>query len=838
MFMKKYRRQGWAIANAMVSLLVAVGVIYTSWIGVGLLPPLGSLLNPGTGIWTLAADAQTPGDQTLHLPGLNGPVQVSFETNGIPHVNATTDHDLFMTIGYLHAKFRLSQMDLIRRQGEGLLSAIVGSDALSSDEFEDELGLMRTAQAEWAQMAPNSQVGMALLAYAQGVNAGITEGEQANNLPLLFKLLNYQPAPWTPVDTLVIQEVMTQTLDFSTGALDSALLVKSLGYQRTMQWFPIVPLNEQHPYDPGPYQQDGVALLAGSQDISEGTFLSASDLSAKIHALPTTLIHHLSNSNNWVVDGTKTASGLPLMAGDPHLDQTLPAIWYQLDAHAPHYQFAGVSIPGTPVILIGRNAHISWSLTDTQNQATFYYQEKTDSAHPGQYFWKGAWREMEQIHYTIPIKGGDEENLTVNLTVHGPIMTQVGQTMAVWWVGSLPSPDIQAMLNVLQASNFQQFREALRGWIAPSQNFVYADDQGNIGLISPGYYPQVASGQPWLPLPGTGEADVIGTIPFDDLPQVYNPPDHFLLSANQRIVDASYPYYIGTAFDFFDPGYRADQIYHTLSSASHLTIADMERLQNDTHDYLAQVIVPKLLDALGQDSSGSGEEQMAISLLRTWDGGMTVDSVQATIWDRFWRQYIFDTFHPWWDHFHVPQNKDDQLAVMPDRDSSATIVLGEDLQAWTLNDPTNPAFSLPNGTARTASVVMRQAFTETITVLTKELGPDLKTWAWGNVHVREFPSLTQIPSLGYGPRPSGGDDRTVNAADGERVAQAGPSWRFIMDWGTGQALGVYPGGQSENPLSPWYENQIPAWWDGQYYPMYMGDQIKSLVGVHTWTLQP
>lgn len=834
------------VVHLVVSLCVAIAITYVSAAGIGPLPPLGPALNPDTGVWTLAADAQLPATSARYLSGLDKSVKVSFEPNGTAHIAAATDHDMFLAMGYVHATFRLFQMDMMRRQGAGLLSEVVGPDALPSDEFEYQLGLMRTAQAQWAQMQSNDPARQALLAYTQGVNAVITQQKQSGHLPVMFKLLGYEPAPWTPIDSLIIQGVMTQTLSFSFSPLDYALLVKSLGYDRTMQWFPIIANNEQHPYDPGPYQPASEAVpLPAPPTISTADVTAAVALLAKFHALPGNATHHFSNSNGWVVDGTMTASGKPIMAGDPHLLQTLPAIWYQLESQSPHYQLAGVSIPGLPAVLLGRNAHISWTITNTQNQSTFFYVEKTDTAHRDQYFWNGAWHPIQHLHYRIPVKGGSPEDFTVALTVHGPIMTQAGQTVAVWWSGALPSADLHAQLGVMRASNFQQFHDALRDWGAPTQNFLYADDQGHIGQISAGIFPLVKSGQPWLPLSGTGDSDVIGKIPFDAVPQVYDPPTHFTFSANQREVDGTYPYYIGTAYDNFDLGFRADMIYHTLSTAHHLTVADMQKLQNDTHDYLAEVIVPQLNAALSQGQLTSQQAQAA-TLLRSWDYDMNINSAAANIWNRFWKQYLYEVYHPWWMYYHVPENQDpDELQFGPNSGSFAADVLVEDLQALTLNDPTNPVFSLPGGPARDASGAMRLAFEHAVSSLGEKLGTNPQDWTWGKVHFREIPSLTQIPALGYGPFPSNGNVRTVNVAVGgggsvgtAGVAAGGASWRFIIDWATGSAIAVYPGGESENPLSPWYKNQIPLWWHGEYYPMVYGDRVKSLAGVHTWTLQP
>ncbi|HEX8034029.1 MAG TPA: penicillin acylase family protein, partial [Ktedonobacterales bacterium] len=721
--MKRTDRR-WTVLNLVVSLLILTSIVFVGAKGAGPLPPLGSTLNPGTGVWTLAADSRLPTSTTLRLAALDQPVRVTFEPNGTPHIAAATDHDLFLTMGYLHATFRLFQMDLMRRQGEGLLSQVIGRAALPSDEFELQLGLLRTAQTEWSQTAPNDPARVAVIAYSAGVNASIAEQVRTQHLPVMFKMLGYQPTPWTPTDSVVVQGIMTQTLDFSTGPLLYALLVKSLGYQRAMQWFPILPPNEQHPYDTAAHTTQGVAALDTSpQMVSVTEANAASDILTRFASLPSWAIHTGSNSNNWAVDGTKTASGKPLMAGDPHLAQTIPAIWYQLECESPGYHTAGVSIPGTPVILIGHNQHISWSLTNTQNAATLYYKEQTDTAHPGHYYWKGAWRAMQPVHYTIPVKGASPLDFTVELTVHGPVIALEGQPMSVWWVGALPSSDLDTLLSINRASNFHQFRDALRSWHAPSQNVVYADDQGNIGLISAGYYPQVASGQPWLPLPGDGSADVVGTIPFDDIPQVYNPPSHIVFSANQREVGPDYPYYIGTTLEFFDPGYRADAIYNALSSGSHLTAADMERLQNDTHDYLAIKIVPALLAALNGQAL-TAQQTQAVALLRQWDGDMRADSPAATIWIRFWMRYIYDTFSPWWAADKVPPAQDGTLRLQPDRTSLASGVLGESLETWTLSDPANSGFTLPSGGTRTAPTVMRQAFAAAVAGLAKQLGPD------------------------------------------------------------------------------------------------------------------
>jgi penicillin amidase len=513
----------------------------------------------------------------------------------------------------------------------------------------------------------------------------------------------------------------------------------------------------------------------------------------------------------------------------------VPSIWYQAALSAPGLSVTGVSVPGLPGVLVGHNAHIAWSLTDTQNQATLFYTEQTSKTRPGQYFWRGTWRQLRQVHYSIPVRGGPAVPLTVDITVHGPVMTQAGQTTAVDWMGNIPSPDLAVMLSVLKAHNFAQFRTALAGWRAPSQNFVYADDHGNIGAISAGYYPVVRHGDPWLPLPGTGADDIAGVIPYRAVPQVYNPPGHLVATANQRPVGPSYPYYIGTSANFFDPGYRASEIYDSLRGRSGLGPADFAAVQLSQADVLAGQIVPQLLSALhGQPLTA--RQRAAAGLLAGWHDDMARPSAAAAVWWTFWAGYLDAVFQPWWRAAKVPVRKDRPgLSVSPEGQFS----LDQMLAYWTTSDPANSAFTPPGGPHRTAPDVMRAAFATAVAHLAAVLGGTPSSWQWGRIHSRQFPSVTQVAALGYGPRSSGSDAWTVNAAGGGLVSHEGPSWRMIVAW-TGPSAaagqGVYPGGQSENPASPWYSDQMEGWWDGRYLPMPPAAGFRT--GPIVWSLQP
>jgi penicillin amidase len=818
--------------------------------GYGEIPALGPALDPGRGAWTSASGGQPASSEQLHVPGLSGPVTVSFSAQGLASVSAGSTHDLFLALGYVHGKFRLTELDAERRLGEGRLAQLAGASDLASDEFELRLGLLRTAQNEWARTTGTAR--SALLAYAQGVNDDIAQVRASGDWPALFTLTGQYPSPWTPVDSLVVQGVLSQELDYTTGPLDYALLDKSLGTANTADWFPVLAKNTQTPYDPGPYVKapltpvppdvassvpsgDATGSAApgsstGNSGAGEVSPTRSDDPGAVAGAAASVLdqlsqllpdqIHHFPDSNAWAANGPAVAGASAdqpraLLGGDPHLAQTLPSVWFEVALSAPGYQVAGVSVPGVPGVLLGHNAHISWSLTDTQNSATFYYKEQVRGS---QYYWNGAWRPMTVVHYSIPVRGGATRQLTVDITAHGPIISQAGQAMAVDWMGNAPSDDVTALSGVNTASTFAQFKAALAGWHAPTQNFVYADTSGNIGVVAPGYYPQVPAGcQPWLPMPGTGACDITGVIPYQAVPQAYDPPSHLIATDNQRPVSGDYPYYVGTALDFYDPGYRAAHAYSSLASAEPLTTASIAALQNNLTDPLAARLVPTVLKALSA-AGLSGPDQQAAALLKSWDYGMDSGSAAASLWWTFWGSYLNAVFAPWWQAGKVPVSKDPLgLAVTP-----GLAPLDEDLEAWTLGDPSNAAFAGPSGNGPgTAPAEIAAAFKKAVSHLSAKLGGAPPTWTWGRIHSRSFPSITGADGLGYGPRPAGGDPFTEDAADGGLDASTGPSWRMIATLGAGgiSAQGVYPGGQSENPASPWYANLVELWWNGQYLPV-------------------
>ena len=839
---------------------------FVSSSGFGSLPALGSTLDPATGIWTDAATAGLPTDQTIHVPGITTPTTVGFGSDGVAHVKAGSDADMFRALGYVEADYRIFQMDLMRRQAAGQLAAIVGPAALPSDKFELELGMLRDAQRDWAALPATAPARAALIDYSGGVNSAITRMESDHTLPMFFKLLGYQPAPWTPVDSLLVQMLETQALSLDDSPLAYSSIYARLGSSLFNSLFQAESQYPQHPFDPGPYLKlppnplpsgdpaDPVPTQTTAQVVSTprdpnatsappnpaAMTAAAADILGQIARLPINAVHTVGNSNQWVISGSRTASGGAILATDPHLRLSLPSTWFEFSAQSPSYDMSGVGIPGVPVVLIGKTPHISWGITNSQHGTTLYYLKKTSPAHPGEYFWDNAWRPMNTVDYAIQVKGQAPDHLKVNLTVHGPVMTLADTTASVWWAGSLPTDDLDVMLNVVRATDFSQFRSALSAWVMPTLDFGYADSQGNIGIVNAGIAPQIKSGEPWLPLSGTGASDVVGTISPAALPYTYDPPSGVASTANNIEVSTSYPYYWGRSTAYFDMGFRDSTIVAGLAGKDKITLQQTEQLQNSQVDASAQAIVPSLLSALnGQHLTAT--QSAAAAQLQGWNDDTSKDSAAAAIWSNFVLNYVNDVWNPIAATYKIktpPAFPSGTAQTMATTD----VILGL-LAADAQSGQANPLFSLPRAAKRTAPEVLRQVFDQTISQLAAEYGAAPSKWLYGEQHSVMIASLLGNSTLDACPYPIGGDTYTINAMispvqtrNGKQLIGTnigGASWRFIVDWGSGQAVTSLPGGTSEDAASPWYDNRLDDWLNGKYNPV--TDNVDAATKGMIWT---
>ncbi len=795
------------VAKEVVSVVLAVVFVVLLSVPLGPAPPLGGLLNPNGGVWTLADEATYPVHQELALRGLNGTVTVLRDTYGVPHIFASTDHDLFFALGYVHAQDRLWQMDIQYRLAAGRLSEVVGSSRLESDAFMRTIGLERTSAAYLATLPPTDPGLRALTAYSDGVNAWIDQAP-ASALPLEFRLLGYAPERWTPLRSFTEGALLAYGLSADFSDIQMGLLVDKLGAAAVDELFPV---NATYPVPIVPSTRGGGYVV--NPEAAEDVLAKAALIEPFLGGLREGI-----GSNNWVVAANRSATGRPLLAGDPHLQFQLPAIWYEAQLTGGDYDVYGVTLPGVPAVLIGFNRYIAWSETNTGADVTDFYREFTSPAHPGAYLFKGQWLPFTVVNETIAVKGEAPRVVPVKISVHGPLVTERGEDLAMRWTGNLSVSSIDAALGFMKAQNWTEFRDALRQWHNPAQNFAFASWGGSaaastIAIRSNGDIPVRNNTLGRVPLNGTGDFEWTGFLPFDQEPEAVNPSQGFLSSTNQvPAVPPAYTHYLGW---LWDPGYRSRRINGllrgTIAANGTVSFQDMEAFQNDVLDTAAKAFVPYLLNATQGSCAAptAGDFCNARQELATWDYRMTTDSVAATVWHEFIYWYLNDTFGDEW----AAANATDLFVPFPDV-----------LENLTRNAPSSHWFD----NVRTPAVerrddILQRALVDAVATLDYLHGPLGHTWAWGNVHSRVFPHLAGLAPLSRGPYASPGDEVTLNrgggssATTGNVVSATGPSWRMVVDVGRPEAsVAVFPGGESGNPVSPHYDDQLALWLVGRY----------------------
>ena len=772
---------------------------------------------------------QTSGN--LALPGLQGQVQVIHDKQGIPHIYAANSHDLFMAQGYIHAQDRFYQMDFWRHETAGRLSELYGAGTVSTDKFLRTLGWHRIAEQEYAAADPDTK---ALLdAYAAGVNAYLGTHSPAD-ISLEYSVLavdglsDYKPEPWTPADTLAWGKAMAWDLG---GNLDDeiqrAILNKTLGPDQTNQYMPLYP--SDHPIIvPNP--------ATGS--------LPLDNLRQQITGVNAQIGGYFRGigSNNWVIAGSRTTTGKPLLANDPHLSIQLPSIWYEIGLNcqpisdACPYQVSGYSFAGVPGVVIGHNARIAWGFTNVNPDVQDLYIEKINPSNPGQYQVNGQWQDMTVSQETINVKGGGSVPLIVRATRHGPLITdvyglskftqQIGldpatpYALSLRWTALEPNYLFRSIFKLNRAANWTDFREALKDFAAPSQNVVYADVDGNIGYQTPGNIPIRKQGDGLAPVSGwTDEYEWTGFIPFDKLPFAYNPPQGYIATANNAVVGPDYPYTITLQWD---EGYRAQRIVSMITATPKLSAQDIQNIQGDDMNLGSTEVLPYLLGLSFDDPKLSG----ALNQLKGWDNQMRIDSQPAAIYMGFFNRLLSDTF-------------DDQVP-------QAYWLHGED-RSWVilrtiLKTPDSPWWDNTTTTAvEKRDDILRQAFTQGYADLEKRLGTDSNKWTWGQLHTATFRNQTlgesgvsAIESLfNRGPYPVAGGPSIVNAtgfnlslddaggAGGDPYAVTSvPSMRMIVDLSNlDNSLQVFTTGESGHAYNAHYIDMADHWRLIQYYPM-------------------
>ena len=743
--------------------------------------------------------------------GLTAPVDVVRDTYGIPHVFASSHADAAFGLGYAHAQDRLWQMEMNRRIGSGRLAEVLGPGALDTDRFLRTIGVRRSAEANLLKLDPESR--RLLTAYAAGVNAFLAADPV---LPVEFLITGARPEPWSPVDSIVWVKMMAWDLG---GNWRSELL--------RMRLAKILPLARIQEFLP-PYPGDAPLPIADLKEMyggleKEAIRLAGADMDRVLAMAPPELPEG-AGSNNWVVAGSRSASGKPLLANDPHLGLTAPAVWYFAHIHVPGMNIIGATLPGVPVVTLGRNDRIAWGYTNTGPDVQDLYLERLDTA--GGYITPEGPASFKVIRETIKVKGAEDVPLEVRISRHGPIISDVaksaldvtprGYAIAFAWT-ALAEDDltIQSSVELGRARNWQDFLAAARKFNAPQQNMLYADVDGNIGYVAAGRIP-IRKPENDLkglaPAPGwDARYDWSGYIPFEDLPQNYNPSSGRLWTANDKIAAAGYKPFITSEWQ---PPYRSNRIGALIEATPKHDVASFARMHADVLSLAMREAMPYLLATAPR----SDNARQALAMLRNWNGEMRKDLPEPLILAAWWRELtrriyadeLGDAFQPNW-----AMRAQFIINVLADSGGQSR---------W-CDDVRTPG-------VESCADQLALSLEAAIADLQKRYGGEMGAWRWGEAHParhehRPFGRQPLLARMFDISAPSAGDSYTVNVGQHYINEEAtpfanrhAPSLRAIYDLSDPEkSLFIHSGGQSGNRLSPHYKAFTEAWANGEYIPM-------------------
>ena len=744
---------------------------------------------------------QTAG--TLQLKGLHDSVTVVRDAFGVPQINAKNDHDLLVAFGFVQAQDRLWQMDLERRAAMGRLSEIFGAATVPIDRMFRTVGLTRSVAAEENSLSQDLRE--RLQWYADGVNAYITAAQ--GRLPVEFDLLRYAPEPWQPGHSLLVGKLLAWELNLSwwTDLTYGALTVR-LGLDKVLAIYPgyesdvapQVPPSVWKGYAEGvqPYLKAAqqYAELSGSADFRGG-------------------------SNAWAVSPHRSANGSALLANDTHLRLQLPSRWYEVELKSPSTSVAGMAIPGVPAVIAGRNARIAWGVTNVMADDADFYIERIDSTDSTQCFFEGQWYRMTILNDEIVVRGQDPVPMQIRITRHGPIVTDINAGLqlgrapyvaSMRWTGDDPDNSLGAFIAIDTAKSWGEFTDGLRLFSCPSQNFVYADVDGNIGYWCAGRIPERSHQHTIFPVPGWDrEAEWKGYIPFRELPHLYNPSSGYIASANNKLVDDSYPHAIS---DLWEPPSRIQRLREVLGAdTARFTPDDFGRLQTDAVSLWAKEMLPYIVGAVADSALGIPDETRFMEYFKNWNFEFSTDDIATTIFQEFVVRLLRNTFademgddlfHDWVMLTNVP------IRVV-------TPLLRDDPAHWFDN------VSTPD--TETRDIIIRKSLRETDAMLRARLGEDMKRWRWGELHTvtlhHPFGMKKPLDRIfDVGPFPVAGASTAVISGEYDFNAPfevtVGPSFRQIFSLSTGESRSIIPGGESGQVFQQHYADQVPLWLNG------------------------
>jgi penicillin amidase len=783
---------------------------------------LALLVALAAAIYTTRAMAFVDGE--LQVPGLQQPVRIERDPHGIPTIKAQNQHDLLFALGMVHAQDRLWQLETHRRIGAGRLAEAFGEAALPSDKFLRALGVRRAAAAQWARAKPESRA--AVQAYTDGINAVI--GTQVHARPPEMLILGLPLQPWDPVDSLAWSIMMSYDLGANwTNELLRLRLALRLPVQR---------INELMPPYPGekPLPTADYAALFRALKLDSGTATAALDqtLERLVASAPPSGIEGM-GSNNWVIAGSHTTTGAPLLANDPHLKLTAPALWYFVRLEAPGIKLAGASMPALPLVVLGQSEHLAWGFTNTGPDVQDLYIERVHPADANQVQTPEGWTPLKTFAEVIKVRGQPDVTLTVRESRHGPVISDAGladdllgnksrtaYAIAMRWTAL--DPDVDAMGTALamnRATDVASFIEAAKGWVAPMQNMVVADRAGHIGYIAPGRVPLRKPTNDLLglvPAPGwDARYDWAGWLQVDALPQERDPERGWIATANQRVVQADYPHYLTSEWE---PPYRQQRIEQLLGAKPKHSIDDLAAMQADVKSLAALEMLPWLQRAQSDHALAAAAKQA----LEGFDGTMAADKAAPLIlwaWQRQLVQRMFaDELGPVFERAIATRTFRDALRQVLETDN-----------AWWCDDKTTAA-------TETCAQQIDAAFGAALDELQQAQGSDVSRWQWGRAHQarsehRPFSRVKLLARWFELRTPVGGDSHTINVArvlfkpdptTGEvYLDDHGPSLRALYDVADPKnSRFMHSSGQSGLAWSKWYSTFVEMWAKVEYLPLW------------------
>ncbi|TCC92211.1 penicillin acylase family protein [Pedobacter frigiditerrae] len=785
--------------KALICIIIPILLAYALNTKFGDLPPILKFLNPFTGFWQNAESDMVNASKKMKLKGAHDKIDILFDDKMIPHVFAQNDHDVYYAQGYVTAMHRLWQMDFQTRFAAGRISEVVGKKAIEVDRYQRRMGMVYGAENSLKGMMEDPKAKEMILAYTEGINAYIHSLSRAS-LPVEYKLLDFKPEDWTPIKCALLLKQMSAVLAMGSDEFYMTNILKKFGPEITKDLFPdypfkespIIPVGTKWDFKPLPIPQ----TPSGYTEMMTGNIKTKQ----KVEGI---------GSNNWAVSGAKTKSGYPILANDPHLDLTLPSIWYQIQLNAPGLNSYGVSLPGAPGIIIGFNKDIAWGVTNVAADVLDFYQIKfKDNSHKS-YWYNNSWKNTVQRLETIKIKGGPDEIDTVYYTHQGPVVyfqkpnyskaNNVPVGNALRWIAHDKSNELMTFYYLNRGKNYADYRKALTYYTAPAQNFIFASAENDIAITPNGKFPLKWKDQGKFILDGSDPAnDWQGWIPASQNPTVKNPPRNFVSSANQSSTDPTYPYYINWEFSPYERGQRINDRLTVMKDA---TADSMRVLQSDSYSIIAQDLLPHILPLIDASKLNATQKE-ALNMTTKWNKFFEPKEVAASIFDLWTKRLSYDI---WDDEFTIA----DIPMRYPSRDRTIELIRSDLNSKWFDNIKTSKKETLTD--------LVNESFKFTCDSLEKKYGPIGKNWNWGKVKGTNVPHLAKIPGFGSKKLLIGGAKSTVNA-----VSEAnGPSWRMVIELGKKvKGHGVYPGGQSGNPGSPFYDNMVDTWAQGKLYDLF------------------